>query len=380
MLDIERLRAALAAAPAAGLVEALAGELSAQGAATDVRLLLVDYRLATLLPLDGPDEDAAAARKPGSPPWRCFDGQEAVGDGETIWVPVTMRGERFGVLGLAPTSGWDERLLEVGGMLAHELAAARPVTDRYVVGARARRLTLAAEIQWEMLPGRACSGAQFALAGQLEPAYAVKGDTFDWAAGTDRLNLAVLDGMGEGVDAACLSLLAMSALRNARRAGLGIADQAALADSALYAHYGGSRHVSVLLIEIELATGRMLVVDTGSPLLLLYRGDDLITVEPDRLDPVGMFDGSRYAAQSYQLHPGDRLLIVSDGVHLAELAGRRYGDADLRRLVRRSRPMSPLDVVRTLIGDLRTHVSGELDDDAAAVCLDWFGAAGPGVQ
>ncbi|GAA1742490.1 PP2C family protein-serine/threonine phosphatase [Luedemannella helvata] len=382
MLDIERLQAALASAPAAGLVEALAGELVAQGAATGVRLLLVDYRLTTLLPLDGPgtDRPAATDRQSDGAAWRCFDGQAAVSDRDTVWVPVTARGERFGVLSLTPTAGWDERLLDLGRLLAHELAAARPTTDRYVIGSRSRRLTLAAEMQWEMLPGRACSGPQFALAGQLEPAYAVKGDTFDWAAGTDRLTLSVLDGMGEGVDAASLSLLATSALRNARRAGLGIADQAMMADSALYAQYGGARHVSLLLAEIDLRTGQLSMVDTGSPLLLLSRGDDLIILEPDRLEPIGMFDGSRYAAQAYQLHPGDRLVIVSDGVHLAELAGRRYGDADLRRLVRRSRPMAPLDVVRTLVGDLRVFVSGELDDDAAAVCLDWFGTAGPDVQ
>jgi hypothetical protein len=380
--DVTDIRLRLADAAASRVVEALTRELATAYGVREVDLLLIDYRLATLLPLT-PGSAAGSPtgtgdRTPGSPAWQCFDHQTAVTDGGCVWVPVTVRGERIGVLGLAVVGAWggqDDIPMAIGRLLAHELAAARPATDRYVSAARARRLTLAAEMQWELLPGRSCTGTEFVLAGQLEPAYAVKGDTFDWAAGTDRLVVSVIDGMGEGVRAALLSTLATSALRNARRAGLGIVDQAMLADSAIYAEYAGAAYVSVLLLEIELSTGRMWMVDTGSPLVLLVRGDAMTVLEPDRHDAIGMLDGTRYASQEYQLEPGDRLVIVSDGAHCAEVAGRRYGDSDLRRLVRRSRSMQPLDVVRTLVGDLRAFVAGELDDDAAAVCLDWLGPA-----
>ena len=66
-------------------------------------------------------------------------------------------------------------------------------------------------------------------------------------------------------------------------------------------------------------------------------------------------------------------MLVSDGVHAAVASGRRYGDHDLRRLIGRCRSMPPLDVVRTLVGELLTFVSGDLEDDAAVVCLDWAG-------
>ena len=49
------------------------------------------------------------------------------------------------------------------------------------MAARTQRLTLAAEMQWELLPGRSRIRPSFSLAGQLEPAYAVRGDSFDWA-------------------------------------------------------------------------------------------------------------------------------------------------------------------------------------------------------
>jgi len=194
----------------------------------------------------------------------------------------------------------------------------------------------------------------------------------------DKLSIAMLNGMGEGVAAASLSILATSALRNARRAGLALVDQAALADAAIYAHHHGDQYISALLLEFELSTGRLTGVDTGAPLVLVARGDALEELTFPSCDPLGMFDGSHFAASSYQLEPGDRLVIVSDGVHQAMSGSRRYGEADLTRLVRRTRSLPPLDVVRTQIGELAAFVDGPLADDAAIVCLDWHGA--PAVQ
>lgn len=366
----------LAQAPPSLLVEHLAQRLRDECGISDVELLLVDYRLATLLPLryghDGGDPPVWA---PNDPAWRCFDGQAPVVAGDALYLPVTTRGERLGVLRLAPADATQaSSLANVGQVLGHELATARASTDRYLVGARARRLTLAAEMQWEILPGRSLSTEAFDLAGQLEPAYAVRGDTFDWSSNVDKLSIAMLNGMGQGVAAASLSILATSALRNARRAGLPLADQAALADAALYAHHHGEQYSSALLLEFELSTGRLTGVDTGAPLILLSRAEQLEELTFPNCDPLGMFDGSHYAASSYQLEPGDRLIIVSDGVHQAMSGSRRYGEADLARLVRRTRGLTPLDVVRTQIGELAAFVNGPLADDAAIVCLDWHGA------
>ena len=264
-------------------------------------------------------------------------------------------------------------LVALGSELAHEIAAARRTTDRYIVGARAQRLSLAAEMQWDMLPGRSCASDQFTLAGQLEPAYAVMGDTFDWTVGVDRLNLSVIDGMGEGVAAAALSSLANYALRNARRAGLSLDEQASMADSAIYAQHRGTHYVSVLLLDIDLSTGLVQGVDTGSPMLFRLRGDDITEVTLPANEPLGMFDGSHYQGMEFQLLPGDRLVIVSDGVHAATAGERRYAHPYLVRLLRRTSTMQPMSVVRTVVADLQTFLEGGLGDDAAVMCFDWHG-------
>lgn len=366
------VRRMLTESPADVVPERLADGLAKEYAVTDVEILVVDYRLASLMPLLG---DAPVPHH-GAPEWHCFDHQSAVTDGTTLHLPVTCRGERLGVLRCGPVTDDDarEELAGIAAALAHELQAASKSTDRYQVAARTQRLTLAAEMQWELLPGRSRVRPSFSLAGQLEPSYAVRGDTFDWAEQDGRLYLTVLNGMGEGVTAALLTALATYALRNARRAGIGLADQVALADQAVFAQYRGVSHVSALMLEVELTTGEVTAIDAGSPRMLRLRAGEVVEQELDAQFPLGMFEGSDYSVQRFRLARDDRLMIVSDGVSEAMSETGRYGDAALHRFVRRTGAMAPFQAVRSLLGELRTFLGdAELDDDAVAVCLDWTG-------
>jgi serine phosphatase RsbU (regulator of sigma subunit) len=368
------VRRALIDAPADAVLECLADALAKEYAITDVELLLVDYRLAALLPLPG----GPPVTSPGDPAWHSFDHQSEVTAGPVTYLPVTVRGERLGVLRYGPAPDDAEargELAEIATMLAHEIQAAGAGTDRYTIAARTRRLTVAAEMQWELLPGRSRIRPSFSLAGQLEPAYAVRGDSFDWAEYDGRLYLTALNGMGEGMSAALLTALATHAVRNARRAGLELADQAALADQAVFAQHRGAAYVAALLLELDLATGVVTAVDAGSPRLLVLRTGQVAEQHLDAQFPLGMFETSEYTPQRFSLHTGDRMFVVSDGVFDAPGTAGGYGETALHRFIRRTASMAPLQAVRSLLGDLRTFVGhADLDDDAVAVCLDWTGS------
>ncbi|MGW4155080.1 PP2C family protein-serine/threonine phosphatase [Micromonospora chersina] len=369
---VDRARRSLTEAPTDQLVDRLAAELAESYGITGTELYQVDYRLAALLPLSAGEPIVT----PGHPAWRCFDHQEPIVSEGTGWFPVGMRGERRGVLRLSPVPADPADLAALDAVataLGHELAAVAATTDIYLTARRSRRLTLAAEMQWELLPGRSRIRPSFSLAGQLEPAYAVRGDGFDWSDDGHRLWLSVVNGSGEGVAASMLTSLATHALRNARRARLGLADQAALADQAIYALHRGEQHLSALLLELDLATGTLNVVDAGSPRLVLLRDGEVTEQVLDKQFPLGMFEGTDYREQQFQLQRGDRLFVVSDGVIDATSERIRYGETALDRFLRRTGPMEPLDAVRSLIGDLRAFVAGDLVDDAVVVCLDWLG-------
>ncbi|MFF4394030.1 PP2C family protein-serine/threonine phosphatase [Streptomyces sp. NPDC001480] len=377
-------RALRGAAPHA-LLDTARRVLTDQYAAESVELLMADYGLTVLQPVSAPQCHPESVPVHNSPAGRAFGAQEpyveALHDGRArVHLPVTVRGDRLGVLSVTLPDGAHARdcldeLADIAEVLGHEVIVAERDTDVYLQARRKDRLTLAAEMQWQLLPGRACARPEYELGAQLEPAYAVFGDNFDWSATADHLTLYVTNGMGEGIEASLLTNLAINALRNARRAGIPLADQAALADQAVYAHYRGRCYLSVLMLDFDLATGRARVVDAGSPQMLRLRGGtvELVTLEAQL--PLGMFEETDYVAQEFQVEPGDRLVFVSDGVHaVASPGGEAYGDSALTRAITATRLLPAAEVPRAILRELSDHRGGIVPlDDALVVCLDWRG-------
>ncbi len=369
------------------LPDAIRAVLVEQYGAEDVELLMADYGLTVLQPVSvpphAPEPDPVSVYN--SPAGRAFGSQkpycEVVRDGRArLHLPVSVRGDRLGVLsvtlsGTEAARRYEDELAEVADVLGREILVAERDTDLYLQARRKDRLTLAAEMQWQLLPGRSCSRAEYDLGAQLEPAYAIFGDNFDWSATADRLMLYVTNGMGEGIEASLLTNLAINALRNARRAGISIADQAALADQAVYAHYQGRCYLSVLMFDFDLATGRASVVDAGSPQLLRLRGGTVERVTFDAQLPLGMFEETDYVAQEFRVEPGDRLVFVSDGVHaVASPKGEAYGDAALASAIHSTRLLPAAEVPGAILRELTGHRGKPVaDDDALVVCLDWRG-------
>ncbi len=386
MNRFEAAERALRTAAPHQLLEAVGAVLTDRYAAKSVELLLADYGLSVLQPVTALPHTMDPVPMSNTPAGRAFGVQRTVvesADGAVTKVhcPVTVRGDRLGVLSVVlPTDGCTpERLAEladIAQVLGHEVVVAERDTDLYLRARRTDRLTLAAEMQWQLLPGRSCTRPEYELGAHLEPAYAIFGDNFDWSATADRLTLYVTNGMGEGIEASLLTSLAINALRNARRAGLSIADQAALADQAVYAHYHGGSYLSVLMVDFELATGRARVVDAGSPQMWrLRRGGAVEPVSFEAQLPLGMFEETDYAAEDFRVEPGDRLVFVSDGVYeAASPSGERYGERALARAIAATQLLPAAEVPREVLRQLAGHRGRPVPhDDALVVCLDWHG-------
>lgn len=172
-----------------------------------------------------------------------------------------------------------------------------------------------------------------------------------------------------------LTNLAVNALRNARRAGLELDAQAELSDQAVYAHYRGSGHIAALLLEFDLATGMVDVVDAGSPRLWLLRDGKAERIHFEEQLPLGMFEDTVYAVHRFQAVDGDRFVFVSDGVYdAASLHGERYGERELAEAVVATADLPAAHVPGIVLRELATRRDGGMaEDDAMVVCLDWFG-------
>jgi serine phosphatase RsbU (regulator of sigma subunit) len=185
--------------------------------------------------------------------------------------------------------------------------------------------------------------------------------------------LSVTNGMGVGLRAALLTSLAVTAIRNARRSGADLIEQAGLADEAVHAQYGGREYVASLLLRFDAATGELFAVEAGSPRIIRLRGTDVDTIKLDAQLPLGMFGTTTYVEQPIRLQPGDRLVIVSDGVYGARsTADVEFGEALLNTAVRSTRLQPAGEAVRTIVRDMMAFRDGvDVFDDAVVVCLDW---------
>ncbi|SEO71982.1 PP2C family protein-serine/threonine phosphatase [Actinacidiphila rubida] len=354
-----------------------------------VRLMMADYSSTRLQTVGEPSATRTLVSVYDTAPGRAYGAQEphwvhdASAAAVEVHLPVSVRGDRLGILsvtlpdpeGEGPPPELLAELQECADALGHEVLVADRDTDLFLRARRAERLTLAAEMQWQLLPGRSCSRPEYTLGAQLEPAYAVFGDSFDWSASADELHLTVNNGMGEGIDAALLTNLAVSALRNGRRAGLELSDQAYLADQAVFGQHRGEQYLAALLLRFHLPTGEVEIIDAGSPRIWRLRDGAVEMIELEAQMPLGMFEDTVYEPQRLTVAPGDRLLFISDGVYDAlSPAGEKYSLRALARSINDTRLLPATQVPRAILEALLGHRGpGPAADDALVMCLDWNG-------
>jgi len=386
---VGRLLPALDEAFPTELVEVLGRFLGEHADAESVELLLADYELEQLVRVR-PDEPAASAQSvpvTDTPAGQAYTTQSVVvlpsGGSTLALVPVSLRAERLGVLqvrlaGAVPPEVL-EGLLQVATVVAYVVFGAGRFTDMYEQARRRKPLALDAEMQWNLLPVRAFSGPHFEIAGQLMPAYDVGGDSFDYSVESTGLYLTLTDAMGHGVQASLLDSLAVSALRNSRRAGGSLAEQAQQAQAALNTQFRGALFVAAFIARVELATGTAQVVNAGHPTGWVIRDGRLDPVQLRAQLPLGLDPGTRYVEQSFDLDPGDRLFMVSDGVTDAAPRGSEpFGDEQLRGVLLATATAPPHEAVRQVLRTASAYQRGHFRDDATALCLDWHGPDGAG--
>jgi serine phosphatase RsbU (regulator of sigma subunit) len=388
-LDLRSLlRRAEAAAPV-GVVDAMAAALLEMLDARDVSFLIADFsgrslnRLGhtatSLEPGSRSKETSVRVAFEGTPYGAALAGQRSVllreGDDTRVLAPVTSRGEAVGVLEVvlpfepAPITVEDVEL--AAHQLAYMVIANRRYTDLFEWGQRTVPLSLAAEIQRRLLPASfTCEADQFTLAGWLEPAGQVGGDTFDFSIDRNTLHVSMTDAMGHSVASALLATLVVGALRNARRRGAGLIEQAQSAHEALlgYDQHGG--FVTGQLVRVDLVAQTAHVLNAGHPRPFRLRDRRAEEIDLAANQPFGLSASASWGEQEFPLEPGDRVIFLTDG-----MLERNAASLDIPALMLASAHLHPRETIQYLTRAVLDAVGGDLRDDATSLCFDWHGGA-----
>ncbi|WP_433200450.1 PP2C family protein-serine/threonine phosphatase [Dactylosporangium sp. CS-047395] len=301
----------------------------------------------------------------------------AAGDRWTVLAPVTERGEAIGLLEVVLPVEPDARALREIGRIAHLLAfvviANRRHTDLFEWGQRTTPFNLSAEIQRRLLPAAfTCEAGAFTLSGWLEPAASIGGDTFDYSLARDELHFSVTDAMGHGVASALTATLGVGSLRNSRRRGQGLVEQAGAANAAVAGHAGPqSTFMTAVLGRIDLNSGVCTLINAGHLPPLLVRDGAVEALTLPRNFPLGMLADATFQTGEVTLRAGDRLVVVTDGMR-----ERRAAQLDLTAELRRAADLHPREATRALADAVLRVAGPTLADDATLLIIDWYGDHG----
>ncbi|MDQ3384826.1 MAG: serine/threonine-protein phosphatase [Actinomycetota bacterium] len=349
--------------------------------ARETTAYLVDHAQRVLAVLPGSEAKSEELDVDGTVAGRAFQTELIVHgaplDGRTtFWVPIKDGADRLGVLKAiaAEEETTTRRLSALASIIAAMVTGRRQYGDDILLARRRKPMTLPAEMRWSMLPPLTYNGPGVSVAGVLEPAYEIAGDTFDYGVNGSVVHLAILDAMGHGLEASVMASLAVSSYRNSRRSGLDLDETIDAMDAAISSQFPDDRFVTAQLATLDIETGHLRYLSAGHPAAMLVRNGRVIgdlAVEP--APPVGL-GLQRPAILTASLEPGDRLLFLSDGAIEArspegELFGRERLGGLLERAVASGLPSS--EVMRRLMHALLDHQRGNLQDDATLVLLEW---------
>lgn len=380
------------------ILPATVAEHAAAAGLRDVRIYLADLQQYSLrlLPGPGPIPDTRERELPveGTVPGRAFQyGQTlpAAGAGPRgyrWWVPLLDGTERMGVLNIS-TALDDDRTHEHMGLLASLTALMLDSKGRSSdTGARltrAREMSVAAEMQWHLMPPRTYADGRVVISAALEPAYLVSGDAYDYATAGPVVHLSVFDAMGHDTAAGLTAGLAVAACRNLRRQGASLTETGEAIEDTLVRQFGNTRYVTGVLAALDTRTGVFSWVNRGHHPPVVIRGgrwSTLLRCPPTH--PMGTGLGLASTLCREQLEPGDRVVFYTDGITEARGPGdREFGlSRFVDFLIRHHADGLPVpETLRRLVHAVLDHHGGRLQDDATVLLCEWFGprpdAVGP---
>lgn len=230
----------------------------------------------------------------------------------------------------------------------------------------------ARKLQQAMIRERQRSFGPFRVSLLMRPAGMIGGDFVGFHQLDDRtVGLHAVDVSGHGVASALLTARVAAQIdaladRRARPATLVATLNDMMLDGPLTDAY-----LTMVYARLDLSTHRLRLVQAGHPHPFIQRAAGGIERVGQGGLPVGVLDSARYDEIEVALEPGDRMLIVSDGItDAASCRGEPLGEDGLRAILQLNAPLSGHALLESMCWSVAAFASGERADDLSAVLIE----------
>jgi serine phosphatase RsbU (regulator of sigma subunit) len=270
-----------------------------------------------------------------------------------------------------------ETVFSMVAKLQDQTRALREREQEQILLARIRQeLDIASRIQAGILPKR-FAVPDFEFAVRIKPAETIAGDYYEILPTESGFWIAAGDVSGHGLTAGLVMLMLQSALAalaiyapREQPSRILAATNALLVEN-IRRRLGGDDHVTLVLMHVD-RDGRFVFAGGHEPLLILRNGSDTCEVVDTPGPWVGIVPdlGKGLCETHGQLHPGDLLILHSDGVVEAGARKRRpFGLDRLSHAIERARNRPLGEVCDEVLREATDWTQGEQDDDMMIVLV-----------
>lgn len=270
------------------------------------------------------------------------------------------------------------------GTLSNQMVTALTNARLYVDSLERARLqeevTMARQIQLDLLPDKPPSLKAFQIAAQSMPSRTVGGDFYDFIPiePNRRLGIVIADASGKGMPAALLIAQIQAIIRSEVNNGNPIPTIMRNMNKQVCLSTSLEKYVTLFYGELNLETGQLQYSNAGHnyPVLTRENGEVELLITGGPI--IGAFAHLEYQAAETVIKPGDTLFLYTDGLSEAmNPAGEEFGDVRIREHICSARHLPPHE----LMGYMLTRVK-EFDpttppqDDTTVITLKMINGAG----
>lgn len=326
------------------------------------------------------DEDALS-RVALQERWTMYKKEDGTFDNEPnnvveLAIPLLSGKHRIGVIRIGRRSDrtlYDDDTLTILQTLAQHASVAIDNANLYEKLAAqermAQEMTLARQIQQQMLPRQAPEIPGYEIVGGSAPALEVGGDYYDYAQPNGNTFVMIGDVSGKGVPAALIMSIVRALIHTYLEFETSPSDILRKVNRNISRDLDDEMFVTMTALKLDPEHHRLILSRAGHEALLIVHADGTSERLTPRGTALGMLETEMFEElleeEAYDMQPGDTVILYTDGITEAQnTAHEEFGYERLEQAVRARAQLPVRDVFEQLIDELHIFTSGvpQLDD------------------